>query len=138
MKRGVSLIHSIKEVPRRGLARLVRCTLPYKFEIVATSLRHLEVTDCFNEWDVTISAPKLTVVEHRGHLKFNDVLPLNAPQLTKILFPTWKEHMIPPSFSHLTGFAQLENLTLHMFHGQMTRLRKTSRHLGILSDWSCA
>lgn len=98
--------------------------MPYKFEIVATSLRCLEVTDCFNEWNVTISAPKLTIVEHRGHLKFNDVLPLNAPQLTKILFPTWKEHMIPPSISHFTGFAQLENLTLHMFHGQVSYISK--------------
>ncbi|CAB4266192.1 unnamed protein product [Prunus armeniaca] len=37
--------------------------------------------------------------------------------------------MIPPSISHLTGFAQLENLTLRMFHGQSyeTALREERR-----------
>ncbi|KAI5354327.1 hypothetical protein L3X38_007222 [Prunus dulcis] len=46
-------------------------------------------------------------------------------RVDKDIIPHMEEHMIPPSISLLTGFAQLENLTLHMFHGQMTRLRKT-------------
>ncbi|VVA11928.1 PREDICTED: F-box/LRR-repeat At3g26922 [Prunus dulcis] len=42
--------------------------------------------------------------------------------------------MIPPSISHFTGFAQLENLNLRMSSGEMPRLPRNIAPLGNLKQ----
>lgn len=64
-----------------------------------------------------ISAPKLTVFEHRNLWEWENIL-------RKIFFHAWEEKMIPPSISHFTGFAQLENLNLRMSSGEVSDTRE--------------
>ncbi|XP_021832613.1 F-box/LRR-repeat protein At3g26922-like [Prunus avium] len=116
------MISLLSNSPFLQVLRLKSCKLPSALEIVGPSLHHLEVIDCRYKGNVTISAPKLTVFEHRNLLELENILPLNAPQLRKIFFHAWEERMIPPSISHFTGFAQLEYLNLRMTSGEMPRL----------------